>query len=226
MPIINSTSSDLDLSQYTLPTAQDERNRTELGQEDFLALMLSQLQNQDPFQPMENGEFLGQMAQFSTVSGIGDMSASLNQLAESLYASQALQASSMIGKTVLTEGGVANLADDGALQGAVDVPYSTGDVFVRITAANGQLVREIQLGGRDAGLANFEWDGIAADGTRAPAGQYLISAGTRENGNETALGTLVTTRVSSVSLSGGGANTRITTETGAELSLSQIRAVM
>lgn len=226
MPIISPTSGDLDLNQYALPNAQEERKRTELGQEDFLALMISQLQNQDPFQPMENGEFLGQMAQFSTVSGIGEMSASLNQLAESLYANQALQASSMIGKSVLTEGGVANLAADGTVQGAVDVPYASGDVFVRITAANGQLVREIPLGARNAGLANFEWDGIAADGTRAPAGQYLISAGARESGNEAAMATLVTAKVASVSLSAGGANTRITTETGAELSLSEIRAVM
>jgi len=226
MPPINPTTGDLDLNQYALPSPQQERGRTELGQEDFLALMVSQLQNQDPFQPMENGEFLGQMAQFSTVSGISDMSASLGQLAESLYASQALQASSMIGKSVLTEGGVANLEADGTIQGAVDLPNSSANVFVRITAPNGQLVREISLGNRNAGLANFEWDGISADGTQAPEGQYLLSAGYRDNGAETALSTLVTTRVSSVSLSGGGANTQITTETGAELSLSQIRAVM
>jgi len=224
--MINPTSGDIDFNQWALPSVQEEQKRTELGQEDFLALMVTQLQNQDPFQPMENGEFLGQMAQFSTVSGIGEMSASLNQLAESLYASQALQASSMIGKSVLTEGGIANLGAEGSVNGAVDLPNAASDVFVRITAPNGQVVRELSLGTRDAGLANYEWDGVAADGTRAPAGQYLISAGFREGGRETALPTLVTTRVASVSLSAGGSNTRITTETGAELSLSQIRAVM
>ncbi len=195
--------SELDLQTLAVPPSQEEQKRTTLGQEDFLALMVTQLQNQDPFQPMENGEFLGQMAQFSTVSGIGDMSASLGQLAESLYASQALQASSMIGKSVLTEGNVAKLEDDAPLKGAVDLPFATSTGFVRITAPNGQVIRQISLGSRGAGLTNFEWDGIGADGTRAPAGQYLVSAGYTDNGQEAALSTLVSTRVSSVSLSAG-----------------------
>lgn len=223
---INSVSGELDLNQYALPTSQQEAQRTTLGQEDFLALMVTQLQNQDPFQPMENGEFLGQMAQFSTVSGIGDMSSSLSQLAESLYASQALQASAMIGRAVLTEGNLAQLADGEPLEGAVDLPYSTSTGFVRITAANGQVIRELPLGAQGAGLVNFAWDGIGADGSQAPDGAYYISAGYTDAGQEVALSTLVSTKVSSVSLSGGGANTRITTETGQELSLSQIRAVM
>jgi len=224
--MINPVGGELDLNQFAVPTSQQEEKRTSLGQEDFLALMVTQLQNQDPFQPMENGEFLGQMAQFSTVSGIGDMSASLGQLADSLYASQALQASSMIGKSVLTEGNMSQLADGEPVSGAVDLPFSTSTAFVRITAPNGQILREFPLGNRGAGLVNFEWDGITADGSQAPAGEYFISAGYTDSGKEVALSTLVSTKVASVSLSGGGANTRITTEAGQEISLSQIRAVL
>ncbi|NND54298.1 MAG: flagellar hook assembly protein FlgD [Gammaproteobacteria bacterium] len=219
-------SNDLDLSTLGVPQGQSQRERTELGQEQFLELMVTQLQNQDPFQPMENGEFLGQMAQFSTVSGIGDMSAALDQLAESLYSSQALQASSMIGRSVLTEGSVGQLGDGESLKGAVDLPFATGNAFVRVTAPNGQIIREFALGNRGAGLTNFEWDGTQADGTVAAPGEYFLTAGYTQNGEETALSTLVSTRVASVSLSGGGANTRITTEAGEELSLSQIRAVL
>jgi len=218
--------SELDLNSFALPQNEEEENRTTLGQDDFLALMVTQLQNQDPFQPMENGEFLGQMAQFSTVSGIGDMSESLGALAESLYASQALQASSMIGKSVLTEGNVGKLEADAPLRGAVDLPYATSNAFVRITAPNGQVIRQLSLGNQGAGLTNFEWDGVSADGSTAEPGQYLITAGYVENGREEALSTLVSTRVSSVSLSAGGTDTRITTEAGEELRLSQIRAVM
>ena len=226
MPISMPGSNELDLSTLAVPQSQAEQKRTELGQEQFLELMITQLQNQDPFQPMENGEFLGQMAQFSTVSGIGDMSKALNELAESLYSSQALQASSMIGRSVLTEGSVGKLGDGQPLQGAVDLPFATSNAFVRVQAPNGQVVREIALGSRGAGLANFEWDGVQADGSTAPAGEYFVTAGYTQNGQETALNTLVSTRVASVSLSGGGTNTRITTEAGEELSLSQIRAVL
>ena len=224
--MINLPGSDLDLNSLAIPQSQNERERTELGQEEFLELMITQLQNQDPFQPLENGEFIGQMAQFSTVSGIGDMSASLERLAESLYSSQALQASSMIGRSVLTEGNVSTLTEESPVQGAVELPFATGNAFVRITAPNGQVMRQFSLGSQGAGLVNFEWDGTTTEGTQAADGQYFISAGYTENGTETALPTLISTRVSSVSLSGGGTNTRITTETGQEISLSQVRAVM
>ena len=79
--MISAPNNDFDISSLALqkPTQEEESN---LGQEDFLALMTEQLSNQDPFEPMENGEFISQMAQFSQVSGIADMSASLERLSE------------------------------------------------------------------------------------------------------------------------------------------------
>jgi len=225
--MIGITGSELDINSLKQrETAEAERNRTELGQEEFLSLMLTQLRNQDPFEPLDNGEFIGQMAQFSTVSGIADLTTSFETLANSLYTGQALQASTMIGRSVLTAGNQAVLEEGGTLQGGVDIPNSTSTGFVRISTPTGQLVRELPLGDRGPGLANFEWDGIGANGAPAAPGQYVISAGYRDNAEEVALGTFVTTKVASVSLSAGGTNTSITTEDGQELSLTEVKAVL
>lgn len=224
--MINMPGTDLDLNALKLQQTEQDKNRTELGQNEFLELMLTQLRNQDPFKPMENGEFIGQMAQFSTVSGIADLTESFETLSTSLYSTQALQASTMIGRSVLTESNVGSLAAEGALQGAVDLPNATSNGFVRITNPAGELIRELPLGPSPAGLKNFEWDGIGADGQRVPPGQYLVSAGYREQGQDVSLTTLLNSKVTSVSLSANGADTSLTTENGQELRLSQVRAVL
>ena len=223
--MITMPGSDLDLAALAVPQPQ-ESERTELGQEDFLMLMITQFRNQDPFEPLENGEFIGQMAQFSTVSGIAEMNVSMAKLADSLSANQALQASTMVGRTVLADGNLATLGEEHPLQGGVDLPYATSGGFVRVYDDAGQMVRELSLGTRSSGLATFEWDGSLGNGERAPAGNYRITAGLRNGAEELALATYVGTRVQSVTLSAGGRNAEITTEAGQRVGLSQIKAIM
>jgi len=79
----------------------EENSRTELGQQDFLELMITQFKNQDPFEPMDNGDFLGQLAQFSTVSGIESLNQGFAGLSESMQSDQILQAASLVGHTIL-----------------------------------------------------------------------------------------------------------------------------
>jgi len=198
----------------------------QLGQEQFLKLMVTQFRNQDPFKPMQNGDFLGQLAQFSTVSGIDKMSGSLSTLSDAMYASQALQASGMVGRTVLADGNQANLAPGQPLQGAVELPFNSNAARIRILDALGQPVREINLGARRSGTIQFEWDGTTANGQTAPPGRYQFTATANDGSNDVALNTLVRTRVQSVSLSPDGAGTRITTENGDEISLTKVKAIM
>lgn len=218
--------SDLDLSSLALPQAAQNEANKELGQEDFLMLMITQFENQDPFEPLDNGEFIGQMAQFSTVSGITEMNQSMQSLAESMYANQALQASTMVGRTVLADGDLGTMTEDKPLKGGVDLPFANNSAFVRVYDGAGQVVREIGLGPRNRGLATFEWDGQLADGTQAPSGTYRITAGMANGDEEIALATYVGTKVQSVTLSAGGAGAEITTEGGQRVSLSQIKAIM
>jgi flagellar basal-body rod modification protein FlgD len=223
---ISSTNSDLDLANLQLASSTGTKAKKQLGQEDFLALMIQQLKNQDPLKPMENGEFIGQMAQFSTVTGIADMTKSIAGLAESFNSGQALQAASMVGRTVLTEASAGAFSGTKPLSGAVDLPYNTSSAVVRVYSSAGELVRELPLGSQQAGLSNFAWDGTMSNGQPAPAGRYKLTAAIDNPRGATALTTYVASKVESVTLSGDGSGSQIRTDSGATMRLSQVKAVM
>ena len=94
------------LESLGLAKSKPKMEEQKLGQEDFIKLMTTQMNHQDPMKPMENGDFLSDMAQFSTVAGLKEIKDSFNNLATSLQSSQALQASSMVGRTVLIPGSI------------------------------------------------------------------------------------------------------------------------
>ena len=99
----------------------DDSRRTELGQEDFMTLMIAQFRNQDPFEPLDNGDFLGQLAQFGTVSGIDELNSSFSGLQNSIQSEQALQAANLVGHAVLAETETGFLPPGGSLYGAIDL---------------------------------------------------------------------------------------------------------
>ncbi len=226
MTSISSTNTDVDLGNLLLPSSTAKKATKQLGQQDFLALMIQQLKNQDPLKPMENGEFIGQMAQFSTVTGIADMTKSIAGLAESFNSGQALQAASMVGRTVLTEASAGNFTGSKALGGAVELPYDTSAAVVRVYSPAGELVRELPLGNQQAGLSNFAWDGTMSNGQPAPAGRYRLTAAIDNPRGSTALPTYLASKVESVTLAGDGSGSQIRTDGGATLRLSQVKAVM
>jgi len=184
-------------------TAADSK-QGDLGQEDFLKLMVTQLNNQDPMSPMENGDFLGQIAQFSTVSGIGDLQASFSDFASSISNDQALQAANLVGRRVSVplQSGVLNAG--GSIDGELTLPASSPDVSINITDQNGQLIKTISLGSQTAGPVPFSWDGNLADGSAAAPGAYNISAQARIDGQNFELDTQVLADVESVTLGGLG----------------------
>ena len=179
--------------------ARIERENGRLGQEEFLKLMITQLENQDPFKPLESGEFLGQLAQFGTVSGITNLERAFAGLSESLVANQALEASGLIGRNVLVRSEWASLGEDEAVDAALTLPQSSTAVQVQILDAGGQLVRQIDLGAQDAGTVRFRWNGETDEGERAAPGRYVISAQFRHGNEMQSAETLVTAPVESVS---------------------------
>ncbi|MGQ0621252.1 MAG: flagellar hook assembly protein FlgD [Panacagrimonas sp.] len=190
-------------SNLGLAVRQSGNGRTELGQDAFLKLMTTQLQNQDPFKPMESGEFLGQIAQFSTVSGIQGMQESLAGLSSALTSNQTLQAAAMVGRGVMVPGDSAFLFDEGSLSGAAELPTS-GDLTVEITDSAGQVVRRIELGTQSAGTTPFAWDGLDEAGTRLPEGSYGFRAQLDVGGATSSVSTLAVGLVNSVSLGANG----------------------
>ena len=135
-----------------------------LGQSDFLKLMTTQLQNQDPFAPMDNGDFIAQMAQFSTVTGISEVNASLGKLAEKFDQGRIATAANLLGHSVLVPGNVSRPDDNGELHGVLDLPQATSMAKVVISDADtGEELNVMDLGPQAAGLVGFSWSNIPED---------------------------------------------------------------
>tara|TARA_Y100001970_G_scaffold288448_1_gene415765 strand:+ start:1599 stop:2294 length:696 start_codon:yes stop_codon:yes gene_type:complete len=139
------------------------KSKDQLGQEDFLKLMTTQLQNQDPFAPMENGEFIAQMAQFSTVTGITSMDESLKNVAAKLGETRIATAANMLGHSVLVPGKIARADDDGSINGVIDLPSAATNVNVVFKSQSGEILDTINLGNQSSGLVGFAWHGAPRD---------------------------------------------------------------
>lgn len=137
----------------------------------FLKLLVTQLKNQDPMNPMENAELTSQLAQMSTVEGVNKLNASMDGLVSQMRATQALQGASLIGRQVLAEANRLNLGEAGAA-GGVDLAGTVDTLKIDILNASGSVVRSLDLGAQPAGMARFYWDGQDAAGNDLAAGAY------------------------------------------------------
>jgi flagellar basal-body rod modification protein FlgD len=193
----------LGLTTRTSSAAGNSTGRTisgQLNQSDFLKLMTTQLNNQDPTQPTDSSQMLAQMAQLSTVSGIQDMQNSLKQLVDTMMANQTTQAASLVGHQVVAAGSGATLTSNG-LSGAVDLSQDTDQLSVGIYDSAGQLVKRIDMGVQGKGTIPFTWDGVTDNGINAQPGVYKIKAIANVGGTPQAMNTLVASTVDSVTIS-------------------------
>lgn len=204
----------------------DNKANDELGQSEFLELMTAQLRFQDPLSPMENGDFLAQMAQFGTVSGINDLNSAFSSMSAAFQSNQALQASTMVGRNVLVPGDRGQLGQSGDLHGAVDLQQPARQVIINVKDAAGQLVHRIDLGQQSSGLLEFDWNGINADGNRVAAGSYTLSAEVHTGDQVTAGEMLTTVQVESVTLGQAGQDLTLTVSDLGDINMSQIRKIM
>jgi flagellar basal-body rod modification protein FlgD len=175
-----------------------EQRRTELGSQDFLRLMLEQLRNQDPLKPVANEQFIAQLAELSTVSGIQDLNGQMSGMIDALRGNQALSAASLVGRTAMVEGATGTLGANG-LAGGVELAGG-GTVKVEILDAGGRTVRSLDLGSQPAGFTSFTWDGRNTAGVVQPPGSY----GIRATVDGTTASTYVGARVESVALGPDG----------------------
>jgi len=180
--------------------ATAEPKTQELGQAEFLKLMTTQLTHQDPNKPMENGDFLAQMAQFSTVSGIGDLNDSFAEFASSMTSGQSLQAATLVGQSVLVPSTEGLMPLTKNMTGEVVLKGNTSDLKVSFSDSSGQTVKTLHLGAQEEGNVAFEWDGLLDDGTYADPAVYNIYAEAEVDGKNTALQTFVNADVESVAL--------------------------
>ncbi len=175
-----------------------------LGQDEFLELMTTQLQNQDPFKPMENGEFLGQIAQFASVRGIQSLQDSFSEISGALVSNQALQASSLVGRSVVVPGNHGVFTGEQPMIGGVELPNGADELVVRVFDQGGQLVKQMSLGAHNNGRVEFGWDGQSDGGDQVSPGVYRFEASARIAGQEVGAETMATVPVESVSLGKAG----------------------
>lgn len=155
--------------------ASEKAKGDSLGQADFLLLMTEQLKNQDPLKPLDNNQFLGQLAQFSTVQGIDAMQGAMGAMASIMESDQTLRAASLVGHDALVSVDQVPLEAGAGLKGEV-VAVAAGPVTMDVVDANGVRVRRMTVEAPAAGPTAFEWDGRTDAGAAAPAGTYGFRA--------------------------------------------------
>jgi flagellar basal-body rod modification protein FlgD len=213
------------LSSQTSQKADAVNNASQMGQDTFLKLMTTQMNNQDPFNPMDSNQFLSQLAQLNTVSSLQQIQSSFSQITDNMYSNQALMGASLIGRQVLVTANTGDLAQSGSFSGAVKLDQDVSSVQITIKVASGQIVRKLDMGSQDAGQIPFSWDGLDSKGNRLPAGSYQFEA-TANSGQSTKSAAIVLGRqVASVTLDRSNQALMLNMTDGSSVALSQVQQI-
>ncbi len=197
----------------------------ELGQEEYFALMVAQLRNQDPTKPQDGSEYLTQIAQFGTVNGISELKEGFSQLATAINGNQALSASSLLDREVLLPGGFGYLAEGEPMTGTIELPANSNGVRLEITDESGRQIRVINMGLQNAGSNDFQWDGLDDNGNPVPSGRYNVNATANFGREPEAVEVLVAGRVDGVSFGGYAGQTVVTVAGLGPVSLNDVRGI-
>ncbi|MDX5408494.1 flagellar hook assembly protein FlgD [Rheinheimera fenheensis] len=195
----------LDGMYWNPETKTPDKNNGALTQSDFFALLTQQLAYQDPTKPVENDQMIAQMTNFTMADGIGSLNESFKGFAESMTSNQALQASSLVGRSVLTQSEDIVFTGDTLSRGNIELDKPATMMKVRIENEKGELVRSFSVENPKTGKNDFVWDGTDANDEAVAAGVYKIKVDVSYTDGKTAtLPVNVYTPVGSVSMNGTG----------------------
>lgn len=222
---VNATSNSV-LSQLSSSRASEETKSNELGKDEFLTLLVTQMNNQNPLEPQDNGEFIAQLAQFSSLEGIDNLNDTVDGFVSSYQSSAALEATALVGRQVQVRTDTAWMSEGEAFRGVVELPVSSPEVKVSIYDSAGQLVRNVDLGSQTAGNHDLVWDGLNNDGEALPSGLYTVKAEARFDGEMYQVSTLLGANVNSVTLGSGGASPTLNLAGLGKVSLDDVQTIM
>jgi flagellar basal-body rod modification protein FlgD len=209
--------------------AANEAKKTELGQDDFLQLMMTQLKNQDPFKPLDPSQYVGQLAQFSSVAGLKEINTAIAGLTDSLRGNRVLDGAAMIGRTVVAEGSQVYLGapseDRVGIAGAITVPKGTTSLQLVVKDGSGATIKTTALEAT-SGMHGFQWDGTNDAGTAVAAGSYKVELLANVAGKTESLKTSIAAGVSSVALDPTTGALLLDTDTLGEISMSDVERVL
>jgi flagellar basal-body rod modification protein FlgD len=205
----------------------------ELGSEAFLELMVAQLENQDPSKPMDNMQFIAQLAQFGSVSGIQELNESFAGLSAAMTGSQGLQAASLVGRNVVTDSNIGVLQEavtaDGepalVLDATVDLGSGANGGNLYVQDLTGRMVYSTSLPPGEGDI-KIRWDGRDAQGNFVPPGRYRISAEGLVNGQSQALSVYAHQQVQSVAVDAASGQVTLELAAGEEVSIDQVIAFL
>lgn len=181
-----------------------EKNNGALTQADFFALLTQQLAYQDPTKPVENDQMIAQMTNFTMADGINQLNENFESLAQSMTSNQALQASSLVGRSVLTQSEELVFTGESLSRGVINLDVVADNMKVIITKPNGELVNSYAVDNPQLGKNEFVWDGTDQEGEQMPAGVYKIKVEVSANGKTESVPVQVYTPVTSVSMGNNG----------------------
>ncbi len=214
----SSTSSTSSASSTSGTSATDLQNT-------FLQLLVAQMKNQDPTNPMDSSQMTSQLAQINTVSGISQLNTTLSSLATQMSAGQQSQAALLIGSTVLAPGSSMTVASGKASSFGVQLANSVGDLQVVVKNSAGQIVNTIDLGKQSAGTIPVGWTPTDSKGNTLPDGTYTISAVGTINGQQATATTLAGATVQSVVMQSNG-TPGLVLSNGSTVGLTSVAAIL
>ncbi len=193
-------------------------------QNNFLTMLVTQMNNQDPLNPMDNSQLTSQLAQISTVSSMQTMNSTLNQLLSQVSASRAMDSAALIGRTVMVPGSQVAVTDGAPGQFGVDLPSTADAVTVNVIDKAGNVVRTIDMKGQTAGVHDIAWDGKNDAGTAVADGDYTFKVNATANGTSVQPVALVYGKVQSVS--GDSAGVLVDIGNGQSAGVNDVRRIL
>lgn len=171
----------------------------------FMTMLVTQLKNQDPLNPLDNSQMTSQLAQINTLSGIEELNKTLQSITGQIDASQSLQAAALIGRVVLVPGDRVSVGNTGQTTPfGIDLASAADQVKVSIYDNAGNLVRQFDLGAQEAGVQSFSWDGSLDAGGTAAAGTYKVAVAATTDGKAQDATVLTYGQVGSIANSSSG----------------------
>jgi flagellar basal-body rod modification protein FlgD len=199
-----------------------EQDKGMLTQADFFALLTKELSNQDPTKPVDNNEMISQMTAFSTTDGVQKLNESFDSFATSMTSSQALQASSLVGRSVLVEDNVFGMTEGEAVKGKLVSDQAASNVNIYVENIAGEVIQTVPVGNVAAGGVTFTWDGQTSNGQPAAEGAYRFRIVGLVDGEASELQAQTYRKVDSVTLAGTGGNIMLNLNGGSAMALADV----
>jgi len=210
------------LRWQTEETVTPEQDNGMLTQEDFFALLTQELANQDPTKPVDNNEMISQMTSFSTTDGVSQLNDSFESFATSMTSSQALQASSLVGRSVLVEDNIFGMTEGEEIKGKLVTDEPASNVIIYVENVAGEIVQTVPVGSVEAGDFSFNWNGQTAEGEPAAEGAYRFRIAGLVDGQASELQAMTYRKVDSVTLAGAGGNIVLNLNGGSSMVLADV----